>query len=79
MGNEQGEGGSNVAEGGEGNTQGGGGDHPEATDGGGSEAGLGDVDKNKKRVVPMCQEVLRVRVKAWVVAVRVTKKVNKER
>jgi hypothetical protein len=35
--------------------------------------------KNKKRVVPMCQEVLRVRVKAWVVAVRVTKKVNKER
>ena len=35
--------------------------------------------KNKKRVVPMCQEVLRVRVKAWVVAVRVTKKVTKER
>ena len=49
------------------------------TDGGGSEAGLVMWVKNKKRVVPMCQEVLRVRVKAWVVAVRVTKKVTKER
>ena len=68
-----------MAEGGEGNTQGGGGGHQEVTDGGGSEAGLVMWVKNKKRGVPMCQEVLRVRVKAWVVAVRVTKKVTKER